>query len=249
MFGKPDVEAGEGYAPAAYEAVDHERETLLPTTLETDNIDRPPKSPQSSSSPFCTNKRFGVLHLLLAFGAGTLACIAGQFIVCGPNCFTAGKVNTGDRIVAAATVSVLAPPYVGSTERHHFPPASPTNAYPTLFPTNVGYAGGTPTGAEPAVIATAPYYPVHKGAAQLVAPATLGKKTGKGGSKGFDLFKKWGNLSPWYSVDRTAFGLNSGPEIPKTCRVTGLHLLHRHGARYPTAWGEFIGTYLKQSEY
>jgi hypothetical protein len=26
-------------------------------------------------------------------------------------------------------------------------------------------------------------------------------------------------------------------EPPAGCVVTGLHLLHRHGARYPTAWG------------
>lgn len=41
----------------------------------------------------------------------------------------------------------LAPPYVGSTERHHFPPTKPTNAHPHLFPSNVGYLGPIPTGA------------------------------------------------------------------------------------------------------
>jgi hypothetical protein len=41
-------------------------------------------------------------------------------------------------------------------------------------------------------------------------------------------------------MGRGAFGVHSGPETPHTCRVTGLHLLHRHGARYPTAWGEGI---------
>jgi hypothetical protein len=56
-------------------------------------------------------------------------------------------------------VTALAPPYIGSTEVHHFP----ANAYPSLFPTKVGYAGGTPTGVEPAVIATAPSYPIQKG--------------------------------------------------------------------------------------
>ncbi|KAJ7932197.1 phytase, partial [Mycena leptocephala] len=32
----------------------------------------------------------------------------------------------------------------------------------------------------------------------------------------------------------------SGPEMPDTCQVTGLHLLHRHSARYPSAWGGCI---------
>jgi len=65
---------------------------------------------------------------------------------------------------------------------------------------------------------------------------------GAEGSKGFDFFKSWSNLSPWYSVDRTSFGLDSSPEDPETSRVTGLHFLHRHGARYLTAWCEFFRT-------
>ena len=53
----------------------------------------------------------------------------------------------------------------------------------------------------------------------------------------FNLFRSWGNLSPWYSVPRGAFGIDDTAEPPHGCVVTGLHLLHRHGARYPTAWG------------
>jgi hypothetical protein len=53
--------------------------------------------------------------------------------------------------------------------------------------------------------------------------------------KHFDLLKSWGNLSPWYSVGKNTFGINSTPEVPDTCVITGLHFLHRHGARYPTA--------------
>ncbi|EDR10844.1 phytase, partial [Laccaria bicolor S238N-H82] len=142
---------------------------------------------------------------------------------------------------------------VGSTEVHHFPPTKPTNAYPSQFPTNVGYAGGTPTGAEPAVIATAPSYPIQKGQCsnklitpESFQPALSGAKKPEAGVKGkkskaFNLLRSWGNLSPWYSVDRGTFGLDSGPEIPETCRITGLHFLHRHGARYPTAWASYGG--------
>lgn len=242
MLGKPDVdsEAGDGYA--SYEA-GHERESLLPTTSEAQGQPPSPKSSSPLTAPY-SRRQFGLCQLLLAFLAGTFACGITQLVVCGPSCFTGGKPTTKSGVSVAANANVnndLAPPWVGSTERHPFPPPSPTNAYPSLFPTSVGYAGGTPTGAEPAVIATAPVYPIHTGAAQLVVPATLGNKGKKGkGTKGFDMFKKWSNLSPWYSVDRTAFGLDSGPETPETCRVTGLHFLHRHGARYPTAWGEYL---------
>ncbi|KAF9464573.1 histidine phosphatase superfamily [Collybia nuda] len=239
MLGKPDVdaEAGEGYT--SYES-NHERESLLPTISEAE--DQRPSA--KSSPPAYSRRQFGLCQLVLAFLAGTFACAVTQLIVCGPSCFTGGKaaIKSTSTIASSGSNNDLAPPWVGSTERHPFPPPSPTNAYPSLFPTSVGYAGGTPTGAEAAIVATAPIYPIHTGAAQLVVPATLGDKGKKGkGSKGFDMFKKWGNLSPWYSVDRTAFGLDSGPETPETCRVTGLHFLHRHGARYPTAWVAYGG--------
>ncbi|KAG6909600.1 hypothetical protein DXG01_016639 [Tephrocybe rancida] len=234
MAAKPDVEAGQSYARDSYD--DQERETLLPSASGTYS------APISSPKPSTTSKRqFGFLHLFLAFLAGAIACGGTQLVVCGPGCF----VPSGAKHESAATtkndVKVLAPPYVGSTEVHNFPPASPTNANPTLFPTNVGYPGGTPTGAEPGVILTAPAYPIHTGAAQLVVPDTLGHKDRGKGKRDFDIFKKWGNLSPWYSVGRGAFGLDSEPTVPETCRVTGLHFLHRHGARYPTQWAAYGG--------
>lgn len=100
---------------------------------------------------------------------------------------------------------------------------------------SVGYPGPTHAGAEPGVAATAPAYPMHSGSAHLVAPPTFAK--GKGKSKPreskFDLFRSLGSLSPWYSVEQGTFGIDSSPEAPDTCRITGVHLLHRHGARYP----------------
>ena len=108
---------------------------------------------------------------------------------------------------------------------------------PSYFPTDVGYAGPTPTGAEPGLVKTAPGYPIHTGAAVLLQPTSKDEVDGKGGKK-FDMFRSWGNLSPWYSIERGAFGVDSGPDPPEGCAVTGLHFLHRHGARYPTNWGE-----------
>ncbi|TFK45691.1 phosphoglycerate mutase-like protein [Heliocybe sulcata] len=198
------------YKAYEHEDADAEQQSLLPEPAPTKQ--RPSRL-----------RVYGPLSL--SFVGGILACLAAQLVVCGPSCFSATSHDSG----------ALAPPYVGSTEVHHFPPPSPTNAFPSLFPTHVGYAGGTPTGAEPAVVATAPSYPIHSGAPHLVAPAS------STASSGFDLFKKWGNLSPWYSVGRGAFGIDSGPEAPETCRITGLHFLHRHGARYPTSWASYGG--------
>lgn len=219
-----------------YAEEDTEREALLSPARPGVSEDVEANISPAKTPTFYTRPRFGLLHLSLAFLAGTLACFIAQFAICGPNCFSQ---NAKDISIAKVDSDVnIAPPYVGSTERHNFPPPSPTNAFPSMFPTGVGYAGATPTGAEAALVATAPSYPIHTGAAQLVVPASLGN-TGKGKGN-IDLFRKWGNLSPWYSVDRTAFGLDSGPETPETCRITGLHFLHRHGARYPTRFGTYF---------
>jgi len=128
----------------------------------------------------------------------------------------------------AQDLAARAEPWVGSTEVHSYPPTNPVNYNPTLFPSDVGYPGPTPTGAEPALMATAPAYPLNSGGqGLLVVPDEFKEKK-------FDLLKKWGNLSPWYSNPVGTFGVETGSEIPDGCSVTGLHLLHRHGARYPT---------------
>ena len=125
-------------------------------------------------------------------------------------------------------LAARAEPWVGSTEVHSYPPTSPTNYDPAFFPPDVGFPGPTPTGAEPALLATAPAYPLNSGSqGLLIVPDEFKVKK-------FDLLKKWGNLSPWYSNPVGTFGVETGLEIPDGCSVTGLHLLHRHGARYPT---------------
>ena len=222
-----DVEAGDDSYKQEPEI--EEQQSLLPSSTRDS-----PTSPFESTSRLsacCPSKSraltFSIPHLISAFIAGSLACFVAQYALFGSSCFKS-RSSTDN------SAHVLAPPYVGSTEVHNWPPPTPTNDVPTLFPTNVGHAGATPTGAEPALILTAPTYPVQTGAPQLVVPAIYpaGGKT----TKHFDLFKKWGNLSPWYSVKRGAFGIDSDPGAPEGCSVTGLHLLHRHGARYPTSW-------------
>ncbi|KIJ62097.1 hypothetical protein HYDPIDRAFT_94962 [Hydnomerulius pinastri MD-312] len=186
----------------------------------------------------------GVTHMAGSFVGGVVLCLAVQLAVFGRGCFVAESAAKGEN-----RVGVYAPPWVGSTTVHNYPPPSPTNHYPELFPTDVGYPGGTPTGAEPALIVTAPSQPLQTGAAQLVAPAyTALPKSPSSPSRPqipherpFNLFRSWGNLSPWYSVPQGAFGIDEGPEPPSGCEIKGVHLLHRHGARYPTAWANYGG--------
>ncbi|KAI0306751.1 phosphoglycerate mutase-like protein [Multifurca ochricompacta] len=217
-----DIETGDD----SYKPETEEQQSLLPSSAR----DAPSPTPTTSKT-----RTFLVAYsyLIFAFISGSLACLLAQYALFGTSCITSGYP------VSNSTIHVLAPPYVGSTAVHNWPPATPTNGVPSLFPTNVGHAGATPTGAEPALIITAPSYPIHTGAAQLVVPSAL--HAGTKSTKDFDLFKKWGNLSPWYSVKRGAFGIDSDPGAPDGCNVTGLHFLHRHGARYPTSWASYGG--------
>lgn len=115
---------------------------------------------------------------------------------------------------------------------------STASADDSLFPPEsvVGYPGTTVTGVEPAAAETAPSYPYNTGSTYefpLVAPVAHGESA----SSTFNIKKYWGNLSPWYSVSSADYGLpdTTSPLIPDGCDITQLHVLYRHGARYPTS--------------
>ena len=107
-----------------------------------------------------------------------------------------------------------------------------------LFPPEsvVGFPGPTPTGQEPAAIQTAKSYPYNDGSSNsypLIKPQPHGSGSE---SPAFDISKYWGNLAPWYSVRSADYGLpDANPLVPAGCDVTQVHLLYRHGARYPTS--------------
>jgi hypothetical protein len=55
-------------------------------------------------------------------------------------------------------------------------------------------------------------------------------------AKEFDVLSYLGNYSPMKSVH--SFGLpGASPLVPDGCGLNQVHLLHRHGARYPTTGG------------
>lgn len=224
MDGYKDAESSKEHSYLPQE--DSEHDALLPHEQPNDPVQDTRISYRPG--PQC---RFRIF-VGLSFLCGIVSCLVVQGIYCAVRNDPSpmGVQSCSSHSAAGAR----APPYVGSSEVHNFPPTKPTNAFPSLFPTNVGYAGPTPTGAEPAVIATAPTYPIHTGPPHLVPPSS---GPSKNTSSTFDVFKHWGNLSPWFSVERGGFGLDSGPGAPETCRITGLHLLHRHGARYPAGYG------------
>ncbi|KAJ3567696.1 hypothetical protein NP233_g6194 [Leucocoprinus birnbaumii] len=185
------------------------------------------------------------IHLFGAFALGALWMRLGQSPI-----FHDLKLPL--RIANSDSVDFQASPQAGSPHVHHYPPKQPINKFLELFPQNVGYEGVKATGAEAAIVATAPAWPVHTGAPQLVVPTPFAKpnsqldehqtgldgprKEGPEGRK-FNMLEKWGHVSPWYSIERGGFGVDSGIQEPDTCRVTGLHFLHHHGARYPNLHG------------
>ena len=250
MPGRPDVETALSAEEASniYDSHGAETEALLPTSRpEVDAIASPTKGKfDVSFTQSCRQQKFSSISVGAAFVLGTVACLLAQYAICGTNCFKRydQQSTSAHTQPAQDDVSVLASPWAGSTVVHKFPPTEPTNAFPSLFPSNVGYAGATPTGAEAAVVATAPAYPLQSGQCNhpLIRPASFPSdssplKDKKKGDK-FNLFRSWGNLSPWFSNEQGRFGVDSSATTPETCRVTGLHFLHRHGARYPTAWGQ-----------
>ncbi|TBU46091.1 phosphoglycerate mutase-like protein [Dichomitus squalens] len=124
--------------------------------------------------------------------------------------------------------------WAGSTESAVFPPPGATNtAIDTYFPDaeQVGHPGPTPTGDEAWVLETAPVAPVKEDVYPLINPA---EGQAPVSTPGFNPMRYWGNLSPWWSLGESAFGLKSTAKVPTGCELTQVHLLHRHGARYPT---------------
>ncbi|KAJ9111687.1 hypothetical protein QFC19_001046 [Naganishia cerealis] len=116
------------------------------------------------------------------------------------------------------------------------------------FPTDIGFAGPTPTGKEPALIVTAPHLPLQTTQPPLVfAHPSSGKSKHKHSDKDkdFNMLQSWGQLSPWYSVE--SHGLKKAESVqPEGCRIVGMHWLQRHGARYPTSDLEGPGSVAKR---
>ncbi|KAJ7302728.1 acid phosphatase [Mycena albidolilacea] len=141
--------------------------------------------------------------------------------------------------VSAATGTKVSS-FAGATTTFQFPPAGQTITAPDpAFPNanQVGFAGPTPTGDEADAIATAPTISKFDSVFPLVNPSTADSdsKNGKSPATGFDVLHNFGNLAPWRSVESSWLGLaNALPIIPAGCTIEQVHLVHRHGARYPT---------------
>ncbi|WWC89684.1 uncharacterized protein L201_004609 [Kwoniella dendrophila CBS 6074] len=139
-------------------------------------------------------------------------------------------------LASAAVVDKRANPNAGSTTVNVYPP-SKTTVNTAVFPaeSDVGYEGITITAVEPAAIQTAKAY-AYNSEDTSIFPLVVDQPEDSNGQGNFEINKYWGNLSPWYSVPSSFYGLNeTSPNAPDGCSVTQVHLLYRHGARYPTS--------------
>ena len=90
-------------------------------------------------------------------------------------------------------------------------------------------------GDEPFVLETGLTTPHKSDIFPLDPPQVLLGNTAKT-SPSFNPARYWGQLSPWFSVDSAVNGLpGASARAPKGCNIKQVHMLQRHGARYPAA--------------
>jgi hypothetical protein len=91
--------------------------------------------------------------------------------------------------------------------------------------TIVGFAGPTPTGAQPFAIVTGAAFPANT---QAFAPLIRPVPSDGAPSDPNLVFGLWGNLAPQRTVNSSQYGLDSAsPVLPDQCDITQVHLLFR----------------------
>ncbi|KAL4862858.1 hypothetical protein BDV12DRAFT_206913 [Aspergillus spectabilis] len=91
------------------------------------------------------------------------------------------------------------------------------------------YEGVTATGSAPMLVET---NPVYVGQKTFVANDPLQTSQPIQGAKHRNIFHLMGNLSPYF-VSEEGFGVDEFP-LPEDATISQVHLLHRHGSRYPS---------------
>ncbi|KAJ5278940.1 hypothetical protein N7478_004312 [Penicillium angulare] len=144
----------------------------------------------------------------------------------------------------AAVVASLAVASVAQANAVH-PRASQTQA--NWFQTSPdNYAGTIETGAAPFLAQT---NPAQFGQATYVPNAPLETSEPIQGANGRNIFHLMGDQSPYFSP-KEGFGVDEYP-LPKGANITHMHMLQRHGSRYPSSseglssWGVSIASAIK----
>ncbi|KAL4898794.1 histidine phosphatase superfamily [Aspergillus ambiguus] len=129
-------------------------------------------------------------------------------------------------VASYAGASAINPRSVSTTTT----PTSTTNEPNWFQTTPESYQGVTATGVAPFLAETNPA-PFGQKTYQANDPLETGEPIK--GAKGRNIFHHLGDLSPYFSPD-DGFGVDEHP-LPKGSNITQMHMIHRHGARYPSS--------------
>ncbi|KAL2809564.1 histidine phosphatase superfamily [Aspergillus granulosus] len=131
-------------------------------------------------------------------------------------------------LVLASVASVATAAAIEGQTTTAVPPASTTE--PDWFQTRPqSYEGVTMTGSAPLLAET---NPVNFGQKTFVVNDPLQTSQPIQGARGRNIFHLMGNLSPYF-VPEEGFGVDEYP-LPAGAQITQVHLIHRHGSRYPS---------------
>ncbi|TIC05593.1 phosphoglycerate mutase-like protein [Wallemia mellicola] len=119
-------------------------------------------------------------------------------------------------------------PDAGSHTQDHRPWPTNDGFPPEPFRTNLGDIGPTQTGAEAFIVQTAAAYPIETALNPAIVRPTA--KDARGPDE-FDILRHFGPLTPYTSSPNY---LPTTPLTPDTCEIEQVHMIHRHGSRYPT---------------
>jgi len=120
--------------------------------------------------------------------------------------------------------------------RDSCPTSTNTSAPTTIspedpFPTNVGYLG-------PMKLGAAPFLAVDDRMPGELKDSSIDmrwKPINASNNSNFNIFQHLGNESPYFSTPLFAEFQKNNSVLPEKCTVKQVHILHRHGARYPTS--------------
>lgn len=132
-------------------------------------------------------------------------------------------------VATAVSAAALSPRQINRESNDTTPPTSISPSDP--FPTNVGYAGTRKYG-------PAPFLAVDdrkEGQLSTSIDTRWSPIDAKPGCD-FNLFQYLGNESPYFSSPIFKDFQNDHSVLPEGCTVEQVHILHRHGARYPTSY-------------
>ncbi|PWN95965.1 phosphoglycerate mutase-like protein [Tilletiopsis washingtonensis] len=123
---------------------------------------------------------------------------------------------------AFAPAGVKGKMYSWGTERWH------GKARPYDWDQQVGYAGITKTGAPAGLAQT------HAGGSPTRGSAAIETRLPALKETGFRPFEHMGPLSPYVAASDFGVDNTKHRDLPAGCAVSKVHILHRHGSRYPT---------------